>query len=76
MRNPSSRAFPKKSISLFKKFRFVAERRLSLARRLKAGIEGASQVTSRQRRMSDVSAVADATMFGVAMLIPALKRPG
>jgi len=38
---------------LANKFFFVAERRLNLARPFKAGIEEASQVTSRQRRLSE-----------------------
>jgi hypothetical protein len=55
---------------------FVAERRLNLARPFKAGIEEISELTSRQRRLSQCfSAVADATNSDTPTA-PGLERPG
>jgi len=44
---------PAQADLLVNKFWFVAERRLNLARPFKAGIEQASTITSRQRRLSE-----------------------
>jgi hypothetical protein len=46
-------ALPEKSISLVKKFCFVAERRVNLAGPFKAGEAELRQDTSRQRRVSE-----------------------
>jgi len=67
--------FRKESINPQQSLCFVAERRRILARPFKAGINEANRVTSRQRRLTECSAVADATMFGNAAN-PGLERPG
>jgi len=71
--SPLRWGFAQEVVSRVKEFCFVAERRMNLARAFKAGIEEEDLVTSRQRRVSLVPAVADATMFGCAGETPALK---